>query len=367
MFAVIGVGGAGGNIANYASKNGILAGAINLSEADLSSLEHIDLKLKLNGSEGAGHNRDEAIRLIEKNMESVIKFFEDNFTNPSIDVVLVPFGTSGGTGSGVSPLLLDVLSNMFDKTFVALPIIPDKSEVIANQVNCIRAFEELSSLNVSVFPIDNEKFKDKGKNTMYRYTNESVINLFMKILDYTGRQSQNGIIDKRDLLTILQTKGIGNISELEMYKDNENAVCLTEFGLTKMIQNSWNDNSIFSNIEHEQILRAGIIFDGNESSSDFLNHAKLFSIFNNMPIDLFEGNYRSGGVNVISILTGLSWCKTRLVEIENIVDENKNKIENALSNDNTYSSRMSSMNSVIRKPVDNKKKSFSDILSRYKR
>ncbi|QDX94371.1 hypothetical protein EEL30_20035 [Brevibacillus laterosporus] len=92
MIAVIGCGGAGGNIADEASRVGFATGAINFSQQDLDSLEHVQLKLRIPGSEGVGHNRDEAKRLLSKHYQMCIDWIIEHFSNPSIEAII--FATS---------------------------------------------------------------------------------------------------------------------------------------------------------------------------------------------------------------------------------------------------------------------------------
>lgn len=370
MISIIGLGGAGNQIANEATKLGFQTGAINFSQRDLDSAKDVKLKQKLVGSEGVGKNRDEAIKLLNNNWESVLSFVKDNFSHTSNEIIMLAFSTGGGSGSGISPMLLDILTNEIDKVFVALPIIPDKSEVLVNQINCLSTFEELSNLDISIFPIDNENVKTKynsiGKNTLYRNANSVSINLISKIISYTDKYSRNGNIDRKDLLQIFNTKGIGLMSEVNIAKLNEGK--LSDESVIKIIQDSWS-NSIFTNTNFNQVLRAGIIFDGQEELMEYIQYEKIFNKFKNgMPIDLFEGNYHDQDGTVISILTGLSWCNTRLKEIEHIIEERGKNAEIALSEteNQDYVSPVTKFQTRIRMP-NKEKVSVSDIISKYRR
>lgn len=375
MISIIGLGGAGNQIANKASEYDFFTGAINFSQSDLDSAENIDLKLKLLGSEGVGKNRDEAIRLLGNNWESAVNFIKENFSHPSTKVIVFAFSTGGGSGSGISPLLLDILTNeMPDKVFVAMPIIPDKNEVFVNQMNCLSTFEQLSKLNIAVFPIDNEKIKVQneiaGKNVLYQVANNSIVDILKKIVSYTEKNSRNGNIDEKDLLQIFRTKGIGIMAEVDINQSANGEIVLNDDHVTKLIQQSW-DKSIFAPVDYKQVVRAGIILDGSESLMQFLNYDKIFSKFQNgMPIDLFEGNYHEQKGKVYSILTGLSWCNTRLKEVEYIIEENRQKAESVLNEteNQEYKSNITSFTTRIRNTTESsKKRSVSDILNKYKR
>jgi hypothetical protein len=373
MIAVIGIGGAGGNIADVASQKGFATGAINFSQKDLESAENVKNKLRLVGSEGVGHNRDEAIRLMQDNWELALNFIKENFSNPSIEVIIIPFSSGGGSGSGISPILLDILSNeMPDKVFVAMPIIPDTSEVVTSQLNCIATFEELSKLDISVFPADNQKVKNKlphvGKDKVWESTNNSVISLFSELFSYTQKFSKNGNLDRRDLKTLLGTKGIGMISETPLTRIGEEKIDISSEGFTNIIHRSW-EQSIFVSPEKKHIVRSGIVFDGQQQLMQHIKYEDIFNVFENgMPLDLFEGNYHGDEGKVLTILTGLPWCNIRLSQIDNIVEEKKQSIESVLTdNENqSYQSKVSDFTSKVR--LQPKKiKSVTDILSKYKR
>ncbi|MED4262475.1 cell division protein FtsZ, partial [Priestia aryabhattai] len=88
MIGIVGIGAAGGNIADLAFENGINAVALNFSERDLESLDFVEERLRLIGSEGVGKNRDEAINLmVDKNWELALKFIKENFSTPSTEII----------------------------------------------------------------------------------------------------------------------------------------------------------------------------------------------------------------------------------------------------------------------------------------
>jgi cell division GTPase FtsZ len=370
MFGFLGLGAAGGNIADEAAKNGFAAAAINYSQKDLDSLEYVEERLKLVGSEGVGKNREEAIRLISKNWESALTFVKENFSSPSIEVIVVCFSTSGGSGSGIAPVLLEIMMEELDeKAFIAAPILPDFSEAIGNQMNCIKASEELSHLDICVLPIDNEQTRKQypsyGKNKIYEVTNQQFIAALTHVLEYTERESKNGVLDRKDLLAILKTKGTGVIAKTDLTKMSKGSVDLSINGITDMVTESWW-NSVFAPIEIGRIIRAGFIFDGQESLIENIKLNRIFSAFTNgMPWDLFEGYYESEANKIYTIVTGLPWYKTRLRKIEAMIQEKEKAAQETIQQDDTYESKLS-LNSK-KKEAPAKKKSALDIISRYRR
>lgn len=369
MFGIIGVGAAGGNIADEAITRGIKSIAINYSQSDIESLENVEERLVLVGSEGVGRDRGTATSLMKDNWEMALDFIKQHMSTPSIDVVLVCFATSGGSGSGISPMLLEVLQyEMPNKTFVACPILPDKSEVLINQINCMETMTELSKLNLCVLPIDNEKIRTKHghlpKNKIYQLTNTSFIDLLVNLKNYTLMNSKNGIVDRKDMLQLFSTQGVALIAEASI--DDISNFNLSEGRFAESIQQSWK-NSIFSPIEFTQVLRGGVIFDGQESLMDYLKLNEVFSVFEKgMPVDLFEGYFHEESCKVTTILTGLSWVNSRIHEVEQLINHQKMNV--SLEKEKTFQPKVNyrDFTTKIRKQPS-EKKSITDILSKYQR
>ncbi|WP_299831291.1 cell division protein FtsZ [uncultured Metabacillus sp.] len=361
---VIGIGAAGGNIADEAALRGIPSLAINFSKQDLDSLLHVEDKLHFVGSEGIGKVRDNAIMLMKNNWELAVNFIKTKMSTPSLEIILVCFSTAGGSGGGSSPILLEILQSEFpEKTFVAVPILPANNEAIINQINCLETMNELSTQNISVFPIDNEKVRtihnQYSKNKLYNYANHEFIEVLAQIITYTNKFSKFGVLDQKDLLQIFLQKGIGIMSRINL-SDMPNSKQLNEY-----IQRSWK-KSVFAPIDYKQVIKAGIIFDGTEHLLENINFDELFNVFaNGMPIDLFEGTYMESDGTVISILSGLPWINERLAQVEEII--NKGKVDLEISN-NTFTPKTNYRNlksTSVQK--QNKGGSALDILKKYQR
>ena len=372
MFGFIGVGQGGSQIADEMRKLNFPAIAINYSQCDLNSLEFIDKQLCFLGSEGVGKQRFIAIELMKDNWESAVSFIKQNLSQPSIEVIFIIFSVGGGSGSGVSPLLLEIMTNeMPDKVFVACPILPDIRETLVNQANALSTFNELSKLDNCILPIDNQKAfkfsKMMPKNKIYNFINTSFANSLSGIHKYTEMYSKNGNLDKNDLKQILNTKGIATIGTAVFTDPIDIPLEISQDNFSNMIYKSW-ESSVFANIEFDQIMRAGIIFDGQESLMQYLDYDLIFSKFNNPVLDMFEGNYHTKHGTVITILSGLSWCNTRLAQIENLVKQNEQVLHDLSSNNTKFQSKLdiSDLNSKMRKQPK-KAMSVSDIMSKYNR
>ena len=362
MIGFIGLGAAGGNMVDEASMKGYPAVAINYSQKDLDSLEHVEHQLKLLGSEGAGKNRDEAIRLMGRNWEQTVAFVKEHLSSPSIEVIFVCFAAGGGSGSGVAPLLLDLLlSEMDEKTFVAVPILPEQSEAMVAQMNAILASEELSKLELCVLPVDNQKVRehkpDISKSRLYRMANRALIHSIVELTNYTERESKDGILDQKDLRTIWDTRGVALISSIHpIQKDAD---------LTEMIHNSW-ENSVFVTPEYRNVMKAGIVLDGPKEIMERIHIRKLFEKFKDgMPAELFEGYYHIQEGVGFTILSGMPWYRNRMKVMEGLYAEKQKMTEEWEKQDTEYESTIRVSRPAAKKPAA--KRSAKDVLERYRR
>jgi tubulin-like protein CetZ len=377
MIAVVGLGGAGGNCADEAIKRGFYGVAINYSQRDLDALEYVENKLKLKGSEGVGKNREEATALLSTQYDGVVKWIIDHVSSPSIKIIAFYYATSGGSGSGIAPLLIELVQSILseiapDKRVIAFPILPDLSEDETAQLNCLAASEELSRLNVLSFPIDNQQVKNETpnipKNKLYEITNTNAVYLLHSLVSYIEQSSKNGNFDEQDLLTILGTKGVGHICEVNL-KTPMN-IEKTSQGLTSIIHEQWK-KSIFAPINYQHVTRAAVIFDGDEKFTELISLQDIFSIFDKgTPIGSYEGYYHTSANRIITVLAGLPWFTSRLKQIEHIIEQNTNKIETVLSSqaDTSYVSSVSGIASKLISPIKSTpKSSTADIVAKYKR
>jgi cell division GTPase FtsZ len=372
----LGLGAAGNNIADLAASRGFHSLAINFSKMDLESLEYIDehSKLHLIGSEGIGKQRNHAMSLMNNNWDLAVSFVKEHFSHPSIEIIFVPFATSGGSGSGIAPILLQLLmESMPTKVFVAMPIFPSKDEAFICQKNCQETMEDLSKLDLCLLPIDNDKAKSKninmGKNNLYKRVNEFVVSMIEDLVSYTDKPSQYGVLDRNDLKNIFKTKGLCTIGETTL-AGVFNKFEMNEKGITNSVKESWI-RSLFADIELDQIMSAGFIFDGQEQYMNLIQMEDIFNGFGNkMPISLYEGFYKGDkGGKIITILSGLGWCNSRLQEIDEIIFQTS-EVFNNLNQQTIYKSKLSE----IKMPLANEKvkeqrkvNDISSIINKFKR
>ena len=123
--AIVGIGNAGNQVAELAKKTkGIEGIAINSSEKDISTVSAVKA-IVIGDEKGAGKDRNIAKEFIQKSARKLLS--ESEFTDVIVnnEVIFVVSSTGGGTGSGMAPVLTDVLTRVYPtKRFILVGILP---------------------------------------------------------------------------------------------------------------------------------------------------------------------------------------------------------------------------------------------------
>ncbi|RDY88605.1 cell division protein FtsZ [Bacillus amyloliquefaciens] len=370
MFGFIGVGQAGGSVADEAMKRGFHSVAINYSLSDLNSLVNVQDKLHLVGTEGVGKDRSIATKHMKNNWESSIEFIKNTMEKPSVQVIFVVFSAAGGTGSGVAPILLEFLNEcLTHKTIVAVPILPDNNEVLVNQMNSLELLGDLSMPETCVLPLDNQmvlsKYEGKiSESRLYKETNKMFLDLVEVLLNYTDRGSKISTLDRKDLNQLFDTPGIMTIAQTDLTEFTNGGKYFDK--LHEDIQKSWN-NSIFTPVEFENVMRAGVILDVHEFLTEHISYNELFNVFDNkMPLDLFKGHYDKGS-RAITILSGLTWINERMKQLDELIEKGNTEIKEAT----VYKAKNRRREDLFKprklENKESKKTSYMDALKKLKR
>lgn len=344
--AFLGIGQAGGNICDVASINGYNAAIMNTSQEDLDSIESIqsNYKLLIGNNGGAGKDRGLAKSDVKLDYKKIISFVKECFASSDIKMIYVVFSTAGGTGSGMSPIIIDLLKKSIpNKTFGAIAVLPSFKESTVSLVNCINCIKEVFSLSIPTFIVDNNKFIDEelSKKEHYDRINTKIIDNF-NLLFKTNRKvnSKYGNLDNKDLLELITTPGLCVISSAKFI----NSAIINNVSFGKEINESWNDN-IYAELEFDKIIaREGFIFEIDNNLTKYIDYDVINKNIGT-PLKIFEGYYLNTGVisdnTVISILSGLSFPEKYLnkyteaiTQYKNIIKENRNK-DNILDDEDT--------------------------------
>ena len=364
---ILGVGQAGGNIAEIASTLGFQTALINTNQRDGLVNTRVEKKYFVPGYNGAGQDRSIGIRAVNDNYREIIDFVKQSFKN--IKLLLVAFSTDGGTGSGMSPLLIDLLLDQLPGINIgAIAIVPERNVLAGNRINAAECIEEISKIEAisSVFLVDNDQMRkmnpQSSKQQIYLSSNYQVMEAINDVLQVTQKSSLYGNFDETDLMNILNTRGVTIISSATITDAK------TTSDVCSKIHQSWA-NSIFCPVESTGVIRAGLIYEGPENMSKLINVPSIFEKIGE-PLQLFEGTYISeSDPTVTTILAGLSFPTRRLLSLEQSLEKNKDRLQNLVKKEHTqkYESRISWASNLKAKKPEKPAGPVSSKLSKYQR
>lgn len=364
---VLGVGQAGGNMAEIASTLGFQSALINTNQRDGLVNTRVERKYFVPGFNGAGQDRSIGISAVNDNYREIIDFVKRSFKN--VRLLLVAFSSDGGTGSGMSPLLIDLLLDELPGINIgAIAIVPDRNVLAGNRINAAECLEELSRIQglSSVFLVDNDQMRKinphSSKQQIYLSSNHQAMESINHVLEITKKSSLYGNFDETDLLNILNTRGVTIISSATITDAK------TTSDVASKIHQSWA-NSIYCPVEATGVIRAGLIFEGPESVSKLINVPTIFETIGE-PLELFEGTYiTESDPTITTILAGLSFPARRLQSLEEALEKNKDRLQDLVNKEHTqrYESRISWATNLKAKSPERQTTSVSSKISKYQK
>lgn len=211
------VGQCGGNIGRLLMNKGYICHFINTSTDDLRSLEMKDgFRYHVPNATGCNKDRKKAMFYAKDYYDHMVNVIDSRFSEQ--DIVFFVFSLGGGTGSGISPVLLDYLSRKNrNKSYGAIVILPSLSESIKSQINAVECYKQLESIEnlKSIYVIDNN-------NGDEFQLNQDFVNQFDRLVNITKVDTRS-IIDQAELETLLTCKGMSVIGDLyETNQDGQN-------------------------------------------------------------------------------------------------------------------------------------------------
>jgi len=303
--AFLGVGAGGGNIISEFEKFGYNCLSVNTSMEDLSSIGNVKHYHHIRGGQGAFKDRDKAKELAKKSFPEIMTVITEQLEQQFIVVV---FSMAGGTGSGLGPLLCDVLVHEYGKTVICVGILPDetgKESIVAcnNAVQCFAEIEQIEGLG-NVYFLDN-----KRKQNIFDINREFAIafDAYLK----TVNTSKQGNFDVSEKKFMLSQSGYAVLTRIK----DDKASALS-------IVNAFREN-VYAPIENDKIVR----YIGASLPTTNIDIRTLFNEIGE-PIDNYSGY---GSQSCIVIATGMSYPATRIAEIEERVTNNIQNVQKNMS------------------------------------
>lgn len=319
--SVIGIGNAGGQVADLAAENSdIKAVAINASENDLNAIHNIPAIL-VGDKRGAGKDRKTAKEFIRKAAKIVLEKEELKGILNDADVLFVVSSTGGGTGSGMNPLLSDLLSKVYPGVKVILiGILPKLSDSIASQQNTIEFLQEINGNEGLTYSLYDNETVEGPLNTVLETVNKTIVEDITAVTGVYQTETNLSSIDERDELKILNTTGrlvLANVRNLR--EKDVDRVSIEEHLVGALKTNTQAE------LETDRIVkRRGVIARMNSTlfKSFDPNLPKVKSAFGE-PLEAFEHTVvdESATSLVYLLMAGLSMPDDRIIKIQQRIEE----------------------------------------------
>lgn len=331
----VGIGQGGSNIVNLFQNKGYLTFYLNTSNDDLSLIDS-EFKYHVPGGRGCNKDRNKALKYAKNYYEEMTNTINDNF--PTQDIVYLVFTLGGGTGSGLGPILSDILSiKNPDKKYNAIVVLPSINESLKVRINALESYKELSEADGinSIFIIDNNYHPNKIK------INKEFVELFDKAINIT-KVDERGIIDKAELELLLTTKGATIISKIKDKTLGEKGISI----------NKLDTNMIFEKLmfayDKKGCRYIGLSTQSDNAENEIKELEKAFG----KPIDTFIGY---NDKETIAIIAGMKLPTKVIKNILDSVNDDKPDIDVSESELNI------SIPSLLVEEKDNKKEKEKDM------
>lgn len=321
--SVIGIGNAGNQVAELAKRMYDIPGiAINSSEKDTSTLKYVD-SIVIGDEKGAGKDRNIAKSFIKTHIKDLLaeKKFAD-LMEPA-DVVFIVSSTGGGTGSGMAPVLRDLLSRVYtNKRFVLMGILPPLKESIAAQQNSIDYLKEMRMTNPTYAIYDNSNFSNKSVIEMLTTVNKEIVEDMLVVRGDYQKVTPYNSIDEKDMLKMIETTGRLVFSRTTNIKEKD----IDDKSVEHRLIDSLKSNA-HAELDRDQIInKLGLIINLNEKIYKSMDtNLPELKDFVGEPLEGFEHIYLNQTEQelnrAIAILSGLSVPDDRIEKIAQRIEE----------------------------------------------
>jgi len=286
QFGVIGLGQAGGNIANIFEGKGYNTIYVNTSLEDLNTIKGVH-KLHVTGADGAAKDRKKVLQLVMESFGDIIQKIENVITQKYIIVV---YSSSGGTGSGLSTPMLKYLTQIGK---ICIPVVILPNDTVESAKACENAYNACVEL-MSIQGLGATFLLDNSRNDKFTINNKFVCELdsFINIKN----SSVYGNIDMAERKQMLSCPNVAVLSKLSKTKSTA----------PEIIESLYN--GIYAEVESKTAYYLGI-----STSNKSLDINSVVSAIGGV-YDTFSGISEA---TTVSIITGLQFPQKRILKFKN--------------------------------------------------
>ena len=242
------------------------------------------------------------------------------------EVLFVISSTGGGTGSGASLMMANIIQEVYPSTKVILVgILPTLKEALSTQLNTVEYMKELYETlgdDITYMLYDNEKMAKLPSTVMMEKINQSIVNDIDVIRGTFQHPTRFSSIDEKDAGNIIATTGRIVIASLRNIKEKD----LDDTTIEELLIEQFKTNS-HAEIQRDKIVkRTGLISLLSERLNErFDTHLVEVQKFLGTPVEEFEhivvNADRQLENAVFLIAAGLSQVNDRIRRINDRIEE----------------------------------------------
>ena len=329
---VVGIGNCGNQVALLAHNEANCdVFAINTSENDLATLPSTIPKKCVGDMQGTGKNRATAKSMLKNSIMELVKDngeFQQFVT--AQDVILVVSSMGGGSGSGMAPLMSNIIRDAYqtkdgnEMITILVGVMPRLDEGFTTQVNALdymrEVYEVLESPTYMVY--DNNVYAKETATKVLQNVNKEIVADIKVLQGIYNLQTPYDSIDENDYRTLLTEPGRISIASLYNIKEKDlDEVCIEDLLIDRI------KKSAHAELQRDGVVACtGLITNLNERlNSTFDTHIRKVLNFVGEPTQEFlhvvVNEDKSLPNNVIFIMSGLSKLTDRVDKIKDRISE----------------------------------------------
>jgi cell division GTPase FtsZ len=274
----------------------------------------------------------------EHHKNAIYELVQDKLSDCDIFVFCTSLG--GGSGSGSSEIVIDILSKL-EAPILVITILPMNNEDAQTKDNSIEALAELAGLlreqkihNLIV--VDNAKieaiFSDVGQMDFYNVSNKAIVEPLDVFNSYSAQPSPVKGLDPTDLLKVLvDGEGLSLYGCMDVINYEEDT------SIAEAIVTNLDSGLLASGFDLKQTKYAGVMILANKSvwqkiPSSSINYAmEIVQDAAGTPMGVFKGIYEADieedVVKVYSFFSGLALPDSRISELRKEVDSKRQTLK----------------------------------------
>jgi hypothetical protein len=215
---VLGAGNLGNQVAALAKKTkNFPAVAINSSERDIDSIKS-DLDCIIFGDKnGSGKDRSIAKQFAMNHMRDLLSEQSLISMLNEVDYCFVITSTGGGTGSGVGPMITDMLQNFYNaqveegelpKVFINVGVLPSTHEAKGAQRNTAEYIDEMEKREDATYMLFDNGRVAGAPNVVFDTVNKAIVEALAIIRGDYSLDTPYGMIDEKDMRKLITQPGM---------------------------------------------------------------------------------------------------------------------------------------------------------------